>query len=368
MKKKIQNQFILLLGLLYSITGISQVIFSQNLNSSDLGTYTLEQVKKEFVTTSANGFTRKGVGENRVTIVKTGTTKPSGRCLKVKYPKDKADTKDSGANWETKLNGNYQELYLSYYVKFDGTFDFINNIGKLPGLAGGLSFEDNEKETEWSGKLMWRLGAKIQFYLHQPITNEKQYFWNEGGVYPTFKRNKWYHIEIHYKLNTITGSKANKNGIMEAWLDGKLVGKYTNIQFRSKSGVGINSLFFSTFFGGNVEDDAPSKDEYAFFDEFIVSKSRIGYTARITDEEIVSSEETDSIIIYPNPSKNLITLTGLSQNKSEISIYNLMGLKLISKTVSNNSSIDLSSLSAGNYILMISTENNSPVTKTFIKE
>jgi hypothetical protein len=368
MKKKFQNRFILILGLCASTSGFSQVIFNQSLNSSTLGAYTLDQVKTEFVTTSANGFVRKGVGENRVSIVNTGVTKPGGRCLKVKYPKGKVDTKDSGANWETKLNGNYQELYMSYYVRFDGTFDFLTNIGKLPGLAGGLSFEDNERDTEWSGKLMWRANGTMQFYLHQPITNEKEFFFNVGGVYPKFQTNKWFHIEIHYKLNTVTGTTANKNGIMEAWLDGKLVGKYTNITFRKNNAVGINSMFFSTFFGGNVADDAPAKDEYAFFDEFIVSKSRIGFTARMADGNSIATDEASKIFIYPNPGKNLISLTGLSSNQAELSIYSPLGMKLMTKAVTNDSQIDVSNLSAGNYIIVITDNLNDPVTKTFIKE
>jgi hypothetical protein len=349
------------------ITLKSQIIFNQSLNNSELGPYTLNQVKKEFVTTSANGFVRKGVGENRVTIVNTDVATPSGRCLKVKYPKGKVDTKESGANWETKLDGNYQELYMSYYVKFDGTFDFITNIGKLPGLAGGLNFEDSGRDTEWSGKLMWRLDGKIQFYLHQPITSEKQFFWKEGGVFPVFKTNQWFHIEIHYKLNTVSGSTANQDGLMEAWLDGKLVGRHTNITFRKNNAVGINSLFFSTFFGGNAADDAPSKDEYAFFDEFIVSKSRIGYASRESRKGLTESK-LDNIKLYPIPSSNTINLTGLSENKSELSIYNQLGSKLMTTTItSSQSQIDISKLNSGYYFLVV-TDGNNNITKTFVKE
>jgi hypothetical protein len=358
----------LFLVLSASVSGYSQVIFSQSLDNTNLGAYTLDQVKKEFITTSANGFVRKGKGEDRVSIVTTDVVKPTGRCLKVKYPKGKVDTKDSGANWETKLDGNYQELYMSYYVKFDGTFDFITNIGKLPGLAGGLSYEDNGRDTEWSGKLMWRLDGKIQFYLHQPVTSDKQFFWNEGGTFPIFKTNKWFHIEIHYKMNSVSGSTANSDGIMEAWLDGKLAGRYTNITFRKNNAVGINSLFFSTFFGGNVVDDAPSKDEYAFFDEFVVSKSRIGYSARQGSESVTESK-SQNLKIAPNPSRNSINLSGLADNNvSEVSIYNQLGAKLMTTTVtSNQSQIDISRLNPGYYHLVVTDENNT-VSKTFIKE
>jgi hypothetical protein len=354
MKKTIQKTALSLL-LFASITSYGQVIFSQNNDKFALGAYTLPQLLTDYVTTSGQGFVRKGVGEDRVTVESTGLSKPGGRCLKVKYPKGGYDSKPSGAQWVTDLKANYEELYLSYYVKFGSNFSF-DKIGKLPGLAGGLDYNDQERSTEWSGKLMWRIGGLAQFYLHQPVTNEKQYFWGINGSKPAFTTNKWYHIEIHYKLNTV----GSANGIMEAWLNGVLVSKYTNIQFRSNSKVGINKFFFSTFFGGGSES-APNHDDYSWFDEFIVSKSRIGYTARYSNSENVGNEQKSITSIYPVPvTDNVLNISGLAQEKSQINIYNISGVSLLqSEANSNQSKIDVSKLSVGTYVVVITGKNGS---------
>lgn len=269
--KHLLNKTIALTAVLALAQGASAaVIFKQNCDSIPTGAYTLERLKVDFVTTSATGFIRKGEGENRVTVVTT-TPNGSGRGLKVKYPAKAYDSKPSGAQWKTDLKGTYQELYMSYYVNFDSAFE-LNKIGKLPGFGGGLNFEDREGETEWSGKLMWR-NYVPEFYLHSPVDGvDKKFPWNYNNQVVKFAKSKWYNIELHFKMNTV----GQANGLMEAWLDGKLVGRYTNVQFRDNNNVGITLMFFSTFYGGNSVD-APTKTNYAYFDQFVVSTTRIGY-------------------------------------------------------------------------------------------
>ncbi len=271
--KRLVPKIIAVTALLALAQGASAaVIFKQTCDTLPTGVYTLEQLKVDFVTTSGTGFVRKGEGENRVTVV-TSSPKPSGRSLKVKYPAGGYDSKPSGAQWKTDLKGKYQELYMSYYVFFDSTFE-LDKIGKLPGFGGGLNYEDREAATEWSAKLMWR-NYVPEFYLHSPVDGvDKKFPWNYNGQIVRFQKGRWYHIELHYKMNTVGQS----NGLMEAWLDGRLVGRYTDTEFRTNSGVGITLMFFSTFYGGNSVD-APTRTNYAYFDEFVVSTTRIGYTA-----------------------------------------------------------------------------------------
>ena len=254
----------------------AQIIFQQSVDNLPTGVYTLDQVSSDFqVTThSATGFIRKGEGENRVTVDASQYALSNGKSLKVKYPKGGFDSEPSGAQWKTDLGGKYKELYLSYYVKFKTGFSF-NKIGKLPGLAGGLSYDDRDGATEWSGKLMWRADGKAEFYLHQPITNEKQFPWVLNGKHAAFTTNKWHHIEIHYKVN----SAGKNDGLMEAWLDNDLVARYSDFGlFTNNNDVGITIFFFSTFFGGNSVD-APDHDDYAWFDNVVVSTERIGDTS-----------------------------------------------------------------------------------------
>ena len=60
-----------------------------------------------------------------------------GRVLRVKYPSGKFRSKDSGVSFPWILRGKYEELNLTYRVRFQEGFQFVTS-GKLPGLCGGL--------------------------------------------------------------------------------------------------------------------------------------------------------------------------------------------------------------------------------------
>lgn len=250
-------------------TSYGQQVFKRNADGFKLGTYKRDDLLKDWNTKSGNGFVKKNKGEDRVEVVNSPSGE-SGQSLRVRFPKKKHDSKESGAQWETDLKGGYDELYMSYDVRFQKGFELSNKTGKLPGLGGGLSVDDKDDDnTAWDGKLQFRDVDELEFYIKGPVTNEKHFTWNKAKY--TIQTDKWYNIEIRYKLNT-----ANKSdGIMQAWLDGRLVGEVKNFKyFRKNNNVKINKMFFSTFYGGN-EKDEPSKDVYAYFDNFEVSTSRI---------------------------------------------------------------------------------------------
>lgn len=237
-------------------------LFQQDCDTLPLGEYPLERLLADFRTTSGSGFLRKGEGENRVAVMPAGEG-GKGRALRVKFPRGGYDSDPSGAQWKTDLRGAYDELYLSYRVKFEPGFE-LDKIGKLPGFGGGVDFEDRSDATEWSAKLMWR-DAIPEFYLHSPTLSDKKFPWIAAGTPVRFRIGVWHRITLRYRMNEV----GRANGHMEAWLDGEPVGLYRDISFRNNSRVGITQFFFSTFFGGN-ERDAPTADNYAWFDEFVV--------------------------------------------------------------------------------------------------
>ena len=75
-----------------------------------------------------------------------------------------------------------------------------------------------------------------------------------------------------------------------------------------------------------------------------------------------SSEETN-LIIYPNPSPNILNIDGL-YSETEYKIYNLIGSLIISGKT--NKAIDISNLIGGNYIIEMLGEK--PRVMKFIKE
>jgi len=86
---------------------------------------------------------------------------------------------------------------------------------------------------------------------------------------------------------------------------------------------------------------------------------------------VVSNLSTDdfvknSIVIFPNPAKNLITIKGEFNGAENITIFNLIGQKVLEKQIiSDEEKIDVSSLSNGVYTIYF---NNIKVGRKFIKE
>ena len=63
-------------------------------------------------------------------------------------------------------------------------------------------------------------------------------------------------------------------GQLKIWLDDKLVVDCTNIRFRDVAELAIDSLLFSTFFGGNTpKSSAHPHDEFIYFDDFVVREN-----------------------------------------------------------------------------------------------
>lgn len=201
----------------------------------------------------------------------------TGHAIKLLYPQGGKQSANSGAQWFVDLNGPHEELYMSYWVRFDKDFDFVLG-GKLPGLGGSVSFDD--RTHEWSARLMWREDGKAEFYIHVPEENDfdpgDRFWWNTDGFQAQFIPGKWHHIELRIAMNT----PGESNGIAEGWFDGVKAATYTDFYFRDAptANAKINWVFFSTFFGGSSSSIwEAKKDEHAWFDELRVSSSRIGY-------------------------------------------------------------------------------------------
>jgi hypothetical protein len=224
-----------------------------------------------------------GPDEGRVSVEDRIAYGGGGKAARILYPKGGMQSGNSGAQWFADLNGGAEDLYFSYWVRFDEGFDFVLG-GKLPGLGGAVSFED--RTHEWSGRLMWRENGKAEFYIHVPAGNEydpgERFWWNTEGYQARFIPGRWHHIEIHLRLN----SPGQFDGLMEGWFDGVKAAHYPAFYFRDSptSSMKIAWVFFSTFFGGSSSAVwQATKDEHATFDELIVSTRRIGYPGMPAD-------------------------------------------------------------------------------------
>lgn len=107
-----------------------------------------------------------------------------------------------------------------------------------------------------------------------------------------------------------------------------------------------------TSYSGTV-NEINNKVSYTFNDAVsfkAVTASAAGATLTIEDLNPAGS----SILVYPNPTADCIYIQADTNSKAEL--FDLMGRKVRS---TNESQIDMSNLSRGNYILQVKTQNKT---------
>lgn len=255
---------------LAKVSGSDKYLFvmAENMNSNTLGIYkTVDWLENWNYPKWANR--KNGLGK----IVKEG----SNRYLAQSFARG-AFNVSGGYQWQAKFPKGYDELYLSYKIKFSDGFKNKNLQGKLPGLSGGTSntggYLPNGKDG-WSARFMFH-GTQIKFYIYYPDVykefgdskpNPKKKYWGVGPFLNpgyTLKPGVWYTITQRIVLNT----PGKSNGLVEGFVNGKLCASKKGIRFRDISSLKIDRVFFSNFFGAS--GSPPSKPETISFDDFAV--------------------------------------------------------------------------------------------------
>ena len=233
--------------------------------------YSKEELKDDFPVPSGIGFYEaEDPTSNRAFVDTEISVDANGQSLRVRFPAGQLKTANSGIDARIPLAKTYkdndfngEELYLSYWIKFSDNFEFDKCGGKLPSLGGS---DLGTRENLWKGRIMWRNGGSIQFYMELPhdedgFDSDAERFWGEkeydGGDICTNKFTSylaapgWHNIELHYKLDNGTPT-----GLFEGWVDGDKGHKIINSEifgFYRRQGEGlenltINAILLSTFF------------------------------------------------------------------------------------------------------------------------
>ena len=105
--------------------------------------------------------------------------------------------------------------------------------------------------------------------------------------------------------------------------------------------------------GGTNYDIDASVEVWRFLSQFNLFGVINGCLSAGTNEL-----ETKRYSVYPNPSKNKLSITGLESEPTDVKLVSLTGGIVLELTLSKvNNSIDLSSLPEGNYLLKVGIEN-----------
>ncbi len=82
----------------------------------------------------------------------------------------------------------------------------------------------------------------------------------------------------------------------------------------------------------------------------------------LSSPQALNNLKQGKLSIYPNPATNQIGVKGLTENQL-LTVYSLTGVKLISKEVSNDVSVDVSNLASGVYLVKVGSQDLKLVKK-----
>lgn len=137
--------------------------------------------------------------------------------------------------------------------------------GKLPGLCGGQCWTgSNNGPGGWATRYMWRSGGQGEVLLSDATTTG--YGTDLGlGSWSFSADGQWHTLSQTVTMNT----PGQADGSIVVHYDGGQVADFTGITFRAAGDTdSIDSLMFSTFYGGHDSSWAPSAMMYIDFRGF----------------------------------------------------------------------------------------------------
>lgn len=204
-----------------------------------------------------------------------------GKALRATVPKDRKLALHMLYNFADKAGGEPDEAYFRYYLRLGQNWKPLVG-GKLPGLSGtynkaGWGGRMSDGTNGWSarGRYVTHRGdgepTPIGSYVYHAGMKKKYgsgWGWNLGDT-GLLEQNRWYSIEQYVRLN----SPGKADGVLKAWVDGKLVFEKTDILYRNVPQLHIESLWMNVYHGGTK---ATNQDISLYIDNVVVAKKYVG--------------------------------------------------------------------------------------------
>jgi hypothetical protein len=194
-----------------------------------------------------------------------------GGFVRVTYPAGStapSSGADGGAQARLAIAaGPSDDATLTYQIRFPVGFSWVKG-GKLPGLCGGQCWTgSNNGPGGWAARFMWRTDGAGEVLLSDATTSG--YGSDLGlGDWHFAADGQWHTLTEHVHLNTA----GQPDGSIDVTYDGAAVAQLTGIEFRAAGDTDqIDSLIFSTFFGGHDSSWAPSSTTTIDFAQFSVA-------------------------------------------------------------------------------------------------
>jgi len=273
------------------------ILLQQDFEDNATGAYTTATWQGDWITPVCT--TEYSQGRTRVSIVSDANhiQNPS-KTLQMSFPANSLGPSEGGDNWEvTFKNNKKEELYVSYDIMFMPGFQFQKG-GKIPSVSGGYVKSNTKADgyNGFTGGLMFKEDGKVVFYPY--LVDSKNnggdtYYWgrtySDGQFSPSqvkfkdghgevaFIPGNWHNLTYRIVLNTVPSEgNGSFDGILEGFLDGKLIIQAYNMQFRKTKSLAIDRIRIYSFFGGDTPDWANPIAEWVRFDNFMLYTFKSG--------------------------------------------------------------------------------------------
>jgi hypothetical protein len=202
-----------------------------------------------------------------------------GKALSITTPKGEHYGASIEFPFKKTEDGEPTEIFFRYYLRFGNDWN-PDGGGKLPGIGGtygkgGWGGRPSDGNNGWSARGLFT-GQKdgktpIGFYCyHAEMKGQygENWLWDRDQL-GFLENNRWYCLEQYVKLNTIGKS----DGILRAWVDGKLAFEKTDVRMRNTPTIKIQNIWINFYHGGR---DPASSEDHAFLDNVVISRKYIG--------------------------------------------------------------------------------------------
>ena len=206
-----------------------------------------------------------------------------GKALCVRIPKGGNTGLNLSYRFLKRIGREPEEVYFRYYLRFADDWlpeEFEELSGKLPGISGtynraGWGGRKVNGYDGWSARGSFRAlaGGKtaVGFYCYHADMKGRYgdvWVWDRDGL-GYLSNNRWYCIEQHIRLNT----PGQRDGLMQAWIDGKLAFEKSDVRFRDTKDLKIEAVWMNVYQGGTKPARA---DHHLYIDNVAIAWNYIG--------------------------------------------------------------------------------------------